>query len=119
MANDLTARVSLEDALNEVPVAVADFFRRLDGQPEFRVTPLRMQITIHFRDQKAGGFNRSTGEWYISKLLVEGTSGAGVLERHGFLPKESGARHVYWGLRDPESAAAFQAALAEILKRPI
>ncbi|MTH66623.1 hypothetical protein [Paracoccus shanxieyensis] len=106
----------LELAIAKLPVPVAALFRELHEHPDFSCAALKIQMTVHFRGQKVGGLNRTTSEWYFSKVFVADHGGGKVPERFGFTQMLKRPDHEYWGRTGAGATEAFRSALSEMTK---
>lgn len=89
-------------------------FREIEAHPDFACEALKMQLTIWFRNEKVGGLNRRSGEWYVSKVFVRNHGGVELLQAHGFKHIDKDGKHQYWAKHGIDAAKAYRAGLEGI-----
>lgn len=89
-------------------------FREIEAHPDFACEALKMQLTIWYRNEKVGGLNRRSDEWYVSKVFVRNHGGVELLRAHGFKHIDKDGKHQYWAKYGTDAAKAYRAALEGI-----
>ena len=105
----MSSRIEL--AIDALPSTVATLFREIHNHPDFSCAALTQMMTVHFRVQKVGGFNRKTSVWYFSKVFVAAYDGESILKEYKFKKVLERSNHEYWVPSGANSCEAFRSAL--------
>lgn len=103
----------LAAALGEMPAAEAALIEKLATHPDFACAAGAMQVKVHYRGEKVGGYNRQRGHWYVSKVFVREHGLETLVERLGFERVTHNAQHEYWMAGGPDALGAFEAMLQD------
>jgi len=112
-------QTNFQQALTELPAAVANFFSACRDHTEYDCAALKIQLTVHFRGTKVGGLNRLSSEWYFSRVFIDEYQGEAKMAASGFKKKLKKPDHVYWGKTGAGSAAAFKTAMEGLTGVPL
>ena len=106
-------------AVNDLPEAVATFFRSVQANPDYSYQTGKMQMMVYFRGQKVGGLNREASHWYFSKVFVRDYGSPAIMEAHGFRHVVRNEKHEYWMATGGCALAGFEAAVSEMTSVPL
>lgn len=106
-------------AVNDLPEAVAAFFRSINANSDYSYQAGRMQLMVYFRGKKVGGLNRQASHWYVSKVFVREYGSLALMEAHGFQHVVHNDKHEYWMATGGGALAAFEAAVTQMTGVPL